>query len=194
MIKDRPTLLERIRYLLLRHEVTLIYRHDLKEIPVVDTDSGCSARRLEPEKLEILHEVWPDDLGMMRARFQTGGECYAGWADGRIAQYCWVQVTGTHELADAAQKVDTPAGHFWIYHCRTADWARGRRLYPCVLSEILRTRKAAGSTQGWIYTTADNISSQKGIERAGFVRHAALRGVHVLTVAIPLSRKFTPLQ
>jgi hypothetical protein len=51
---------------------------------------------------------------------------------------------------------------------RTADHARGLRLYPWALTNILRVLREEGFSRAHIYTTGSNVASQRGIVRAGF--------------------------
>jgi RimJ/RimL family protein N-acetyltransferase len=112
-------------------------------------------------------------------RLRRGDRCYVASIDGRLAHYSWVQRTGSHPITEAG--VSTPVGNgaFWIYHCVTADWARGRRIYPATLERIVSDGFAEGDSTAWIYTSTQNIPSQKGIERAGFRKVATLKALRV---------------
>src|SRR5581483_10542825 len=102
-------------------------------------------------------------------RVVRGDKCYTDSIDGRLAHFSWVQASGTHKSLEAGIRTPVETGDFWIYHCFTAAWARGRQLYPSTLRRICSDYFAAGCSTAWIYTTRENIASQKGILSAGFV-------------------------
>lgn len=112
-------------------------------------------------------------------RFQRGDVCYLASLDGRRAHYSWVQRSGLHPITEAGVSVPVGNGALWIYHCRTAEWARGRRIYPATLRRIVNDHFAKGYSTAWIYTSKENIASQKGILQAGFGLVATLRALRV---------------
>jgi len=52
-------------------------------------------------------------------------------------------------------------------------------LYPRTLSVILRDYFARGLFEAWIYTTHQNVASQRGILRAGFKEIEQLRALRL---------------
>lgn len=72
-------------------------------------------------------------------------------------------------------------GEAFIHYCRTATAFTGRRLYPQMLSHILRDmEQQEGINQVTITCREDNVASIKGIERAGFTLRRRLRTIGVL--------------
>jgi hypothetical protein len=130
--------------------------------------AGLSWAHLSPENMAELSELGPFDLAVAARRFERGDHCYGCYLDGKLAHYSWVQQSGQHPIEEAGVSRPLAPGEFWIYHCRTADWARGRGIYPATLARIVSEFFDAGYQTAWIYTTRHNISSQKGIGRAGF--------------------------
>lgn len=170
-------------------DVTFLYAHDLANIPTLQIEEDCSVRRLNPEEVAILKEVFPLDLREMQNRLRLGYQCYAGFLDGKVANYGWVQTRGRHFIRDAGRWHGIRDGEFWIFHCRTAGWARGRRIYPLVLIRILEDYRREGFVSSWIYTRETNIASRRGIERAGFVLHDRLVAMRLGPLVIPLSAR-----
>jgi hypothetical protein len=74
----------------------------------------------------------------------------------------------------------------WIYHCQTAEWARGRGIYPSTLERIVSDCFAAGDFTAWIYTSKQNVASQKGIVRAGFALVTTLHALRIGSQYFPL--------
>ncbi|MBV8757234.1 MAG: hypothetical protein JO257_08175, partial [Deltaproteobacteria bacterium] len=116
------------------------------------------------------------ELGL---RIERGDDCYVGWVGKDVAHYSWVQHRGIHPITSAGTSVEIAPATFWIYNCHTAHAHRGRRLYPRTLQRIANESFAAGATEGWIYTSADNVASQHGVFRAGFQVVDTLRALRV---------------
>ena len=76
-------------------------------------------------------------------------------------------------------------GNFWIHACFTADWARGRHIYPTVLRRILHNYRERGFRTAWIYVVDSNLASRKGIAYAGFELVSHLRSLSIGSLVIP---------
>ena len=107
-------------------------------------------------------------LGTIEERWTAGDACYLAFWEGRLAHYSWVKSAGAQPVTEADVVIPVKPGEFWIYHCWTEKWARGRRIYPSVLSSILHDYFVDGCTCGHIYASRTNLASQRGIEHAGF--------------------------
>lgn len=129
------------------------------DIAIVTLDAG---------ELVHLETIGPCDVEECRERLARGDACYAVFADGELAHYSWVQRAGAHPIDAAGIEVPIQPGDLWIYNCRTANAHRGKGLYPHVLRRIVDDHFASGYACAWIYTSDDNVASQKGILRAGF--------------------------
>ena len=123
---------------------------------------------LAPERIDCLLEIGPFEVSEGLERLRRGDQCYTVSPEGRLAHYSWVQRSGSHPMTEAGKSVPVAGGEFWIYHCRTAEWARGRGIYSATLIRIVLDHFEAGYSTAWIYTTRENIASQKGLLRAGF--------------------------
>jgi hypothetical protein len=175
-----------LRLLTCRIETTLIYCHDLHAIPQVSDNSSLSIRELTEAEVTVLLDVGHIDIDEARLRLQRGDICVLCFAENRLAHYSWIQIRGRHPITSARQSCDVTSRQIWIYNCRTAEWARGRRIYPAVLSFILSKYKQQSAAIAWIYTTKWNEASQRGIERSGFRVQGCLRAIVLGPVAIPL--------
>ena len=139
------------------------------------SDQGPRAELLSPELVGRLPDIgWFDVSGGLQ-RLHHGDRCYAVWLDGRLAHYSWVQRSGSHPITEAGISVPVADGEFWIYDCRTVEWARGKGIYPAILEQVVNEHFEAGYCRAWIYTSRENIPSQRGILRAGFGQVATLR-------------------
>src|ERR1700733_9655668 len=100
-------------------------------------DNGLRWEILHAEKVRELAEIGPFDVTEGLQRFNRGDCCYTARVDGNLIHYSWVQRSGQHPITDAGLSVPTGSGEFWIYHCATVKWARGRGIYPAALRRIL---------------------------------------------------------
>jgi len=132
-----------------------------------------------PADIDSLCALGADNRETWKLRLERGDECCGAWIGDDLVHYSWIQLEGKHAITSAAIEIPLRTGEFWIYNCRTSETHRGRRIYPRTLERIVLDRFAAGSTTAWIYTTENNIASQRGVERAGFVRVQALRALRL---------------
>jgi hypothetical protein len=158
------------------------------EAPVVASDPDVRWDQLTPERADRLSEVEPFAAKVARRRFHRGDLCYAAFLGLRLAHYSWVQCSGSHVITEAGTSVPVETSAFWIYDCRTAEWARGNRIYPATLNRIVCDHFQLGYSAGWIYTTRQNIASQRGIVRAGFHPVATLPAFRFGHMYYPLRR------
>jgi hypothetical protein len=159
-------LMSRVRsFFGMRVQGVIAYAHDLRDAPSTD---ALAIRTLSPADLPLLAAMHPIDHAEIRSRLARGDTCYLAFQGDRLCHFSWVQVTGLHVIGDVGRCETVAPGELWIYHCRTSDWARGRRIYPRVLAHIVATHRDRGFSCARIYTTLDNTASQRGITWAGF--------------------------
>jgi RimJ/RimL family protein N-acetyltransferase len=140
---------------------------------------------LSPAQVSRIEGLGWFDLDECLQRFQRGDRCYTVSIDGRIAHYSWVQRSGSHPITEAGVRIPVEDRAFWIYHCQTAKWARGRGIYPATLEKIVHDCFAEGYCTAWIYTAKQNVASQKGIARAGFGLVTTLHALRMGTQFFP---------
>jgi len=180
------SVLKRVAAKLNRHLGVSVWQTYLYRLSKADAGSAATAcdegvkwELLSRSRIGQLKEVGWFDSNEFVQRLRRGDRCYTASIDGRLAHYSWVQRSASHPITEAG--VFGPAGNgaFWIYHCVTADWAKGRRIYPATLQRILRDCFAEGDSTAWIYTSKQNVPSQKGILRVGFNQVATLSSLRV---------------
>jgi hypothetical protein len=160
-----------------RVRVIRLYSHDLSTIPAVELEPGDRIDLLDRRCNDLLLDVHPVDTAEDRGRLDRDEKCFVGWSAGRASHFSWVQDRGVHDIRGTWRQETIQPGDFWIYSCRTAERARGRRLYPAALATILRHYKRQQYRRALIYVADGNISSINGIERAGFVMTARIRSL-----------------
>lgn len=150
---------------------TYLYRHALGSIPRVDPRISCEFERLSTDQLARLTAVRslsPQKFQQFQRRFQRGHTCFVASHQGQAVHYSWLQVDGFHPIQPAGRSRAVASAEAWIFDCRTHESARGQNLYPYVLTQILHALRSQAFTCAWIYTSHDNIASQRGIAKAGF--------------------------
>lgn len=166
----------------------LLYRHTLHEIPSIAPTIPCDVDHLGESDLPRLREVWRVPLDEMKARLERGDQCFAARVEGQIAHYSWAQFSGWHPINAVGQRVEVQPGNVWVYHCRTAEWARGRGIYPFVLTRILNESTSRNCRAAWIYAEMDNAASIRGIEKAGFSIYKKLLALNLFGRKFPIVR------
>lgn len=162
-------------------EETYVYRLESS-----DARARCEldvpGARIEPlslHDLPRLAELGPTSETECVARMQRGDACYGAWLGDTLVHAAWVQRAGSHVIEPPGMTREVGAGEIWIYNCRTLETHRGRGLYPATLAWIVGDHAGAGGTAAWIYTSAQNLASQRGIARAGFVLDERLRAIRI---------------
>ena len=139
-----------------------------------ETDEKFERSIMTPQQVGLLSQLGPFDADEGVWRLGRGDVCYLVFIDGRLAHYSWVQRQGLHTITEARATILVKPGDFWVYHCRTAENARGRGIYPGTLDYLIYDHFKGSFNQGWIYTSRSNLSSQKGILKANFSQVSTL--------------------
>jgi predicted GNAT family acetyltransferase len=168
--------------------VTYMYRHDLIHLPSIKVkwDGNIEIRQIGPNDISLLHEIWPVPLPKMHKRLQRGDKCYSVFLDGKIASYVWCQTSGWHRIQPAGRWMKILPGEVVFYHERVASWAQGRGVSPYCLVHVLKMFRQEGYHTAWVYTTSDNIASQKSKERSGWLLVGMYWALKVGQIYIPL--------
>lgn len=169
-------------------EETYVYRFDPGDArPRCEVD--LPEARIEPmtrRELPRLATLGPASETEHVARVKRGDACYGTWLADELVHAAWVQSSGLHAIDPPGVMREVGAGEIWIYNCRTLASHRGRGLYVATLSRILDDHVAAGGARAWIYSAAQNLASQRGIARAGFVLDERLRAIRIGRDYVPL--------
>lgn len=108
---------------------------------------------------------WRSDAGAS-VRFSGGSQLFALREAGRLVSYGWVTRSPRILVGELGGWVELDQPVRWIWDCVTPETHRGRGYYPQLIRELV-TR--GGAVTPVIYCTRENTSSQRGIEKAGFV-------------------------
>jgi len=130
---------------------------------------------------ELVEAVGGDVLAEVRRRLRLGRRCYAARVDGRLAAYGWVSF-GEELIGELDLRVRLRPDEAYIWNCATLPAFRRRHLYSALLVYIARELGKAGAKRLWIGADLENVSSQRGIARAGFTHVADLLIARVLAL------------
>ena len=169
-----------------RFRVMRLYTHDMQSIPTIELAPGDTIAPLDPDRIDILRDVYAVDLAEVRSRLERGETCYIGWSAGRAAHYHWIQDQGVHDIRGTWRRETIRPGDCWIYSARTAEWARGRRFQPAAIAAILREYQRRGYRRALAYIAEENAISIKATQRTGFVLAGRIRSFAWRTSLLPL--------
>ncbi len=98
----------------------------------------------------------------------TGGARLFAWREaGQLVSFGWVTTSPRFLIGELGGWVEFEQPVRWIWDCVTPEAHRGRSYYPQLLRGLVAL---GGETRPVIYCTRENTSSQRGIEKAGFIR------------------------
>lgn len=113
-----------------------------------------------PQAKELAGDDWP-------VRWSHGDICYVAWRDGALVHHSWVTRNDSY-IAEIRGWVHPGPDEAYIYDCFTDGSCRGLGIFPAVLSTVGGVLFDKGVQRIWIAVEAENVSSRKAIERAGF--------------------------
>ena len=160
-----------------------IWTHDLDQpAPVVSPLLPATFRRVGQESVSTLAALsGGDGLAEMRKRLDMGRFCYTAWVEGNLTAYGWVsfneEIVGELDL-----RLHLLPGEAYLWDCFTLPAYRGQRLYSALLAYMVAELRAEKFCRAWIGADLDNLPSQRGIARAGFLHVADLVVARVLAL------------
>jgi RimJ/RimL family protein N-acetyltransferase len=117
---------------------------------------------------ELARAMCYDDAATVQQRFDAGKHCYGGKIENEIATYGWVTFD-QETIGELGMNIHLAPGDAYIWDCATLSAYRGQSLYTALLASITRFLRAKGLRRVWIGADADNLASQAGMMRAGFL-------------------------
>jgi RimJ/RimL family protein N-acetyltransferase len=126
--------------------------------------------------IERFSESNRSGIGSINCRVTSYRECYAVLVDNDIAHESWLFYDALLPGRFGFDP-DLPV----IGECVTYEGYRGKGIYTHVLIYIINDLRARGKRQNaYVLVSPDNIASVRGIESAGYLRLAHLRGKRML--------------
>lgn len=113
---------------------------------------------------------------------------YYAYLNGKCCHCTWVLFEDGWQSISKYIEVKLNKKIGYISYCETADWARGKSIYPNVLRYIVNN--CANVSKFFIVTNSKNIASIKGIEKAGFNILAKIKTYSLGEVPLPFYKVF----
>ena len=163
----------------------VIWALDLdKPTPHITPRIPATFRRVRQESLRALIEAMGGNASAdILNRFETGRRCYAAWVEGKLAAYGWVSFDEEY-IGELKLRLKLVPGEAYIWDCVTLPAFRRNYLYSALLTYILKELRAENLCRVWIGADLDNVASQRGIARAGFMAVADLEIARVLALRL----------
>jgi ribosomal protein S18 acetylase RimI-like enzyme len=124
-----------------------------------------------PVRVDVLRAGNPQAAGLVgndwSVRWANGDICYGAWREGNLVHHSWVTRADSY-IAEIRVWVRPGSDEAYIYDCFTDGSCRGLGIFPAVLSTVGGMLFDRGVRRVWIAVEAENLSSRKAIERAGF--------------------------
>lgn len=153
----------------------LVYSAETQHACHPDEVVGIEFRHIPAEEILAMPED-PDGFAQrQKQRLQRFGESYAYGVvvDGALAHVSWL-------LPPSAMAKDPPCviqpgdDTMEITACETLPQFRGRGLYVLAIQMLMLVAKSLKVSTVYMKTTSDNVSSQRGIEKAGLQKLGAV--------------------
>jgi hypothetical protein len=163
----------------------VIWALDLdKPTPHITPRIPATFRSVRQESLPALIEAMGGDAsGEILNRLETGRRCYAAWVEGKLAAYGWVSFDEEY-IGELKLRLKLLPGEAYIWDCVTLPAFRQNYLYSALLTYTLQELRAENLCRVWIGADLDNVASQRGIARAGFMAVADLEIARVLALRL----------
>lgn len=135
-----------------------------------DVQSPIQIHRVNSENINdaLIYEP-SEKVEAFKISLKQGDWGYYAYIDNVWVHRSWVTFgPSTVNQWSRFAKLNLAANEVQIRWCETSPKARGKNIYPAVLSRIVMDLQDK-VTAIYITTTLDNIASQKGIQKAGFI-------------------------
>ena len=139
-----------------------------QSFPNLENPPNLAISRCNLFQYRFIKQIWSFNRKKIWERIRRGDHCYLAYLNKKPVHFSWVQSQGIHYIKNIDLSVPVQPGSIVIFHCRTSESARGQNIYPLVLQQILGDYFQKAYQEAWIYTSANNVPSQKGIKKAGF--------------------------
>lgn len=135
-----------------------------------------SIRPLISVRVSISEE--PDAAGMLRAaevttRTQRGDKIFVAYHQGIPVAYLFAATSECH-IGEIDVWLDVKQKEVYFYDAFTRPAFRGRRIYPFLITGAAEYFRGELFEYAMIFSTRDNASSNKAIERCGFKRYGTV--------------------
>lgn len=145
-----------------------------------DPDPNLDIRELATDDINKMLEVMYVSRAGLQKRFSRGERCFAVLDNGKIVSYFWAQF-GLKDFCKLHLEFNLHPNQVWMYNAITVKTARGRGLYPNIIRYMAKALIESGISEAFIDVDPNNISSMRGLEKAGCTPVVLIRMKKVLS-------------
>jgi len=139
-------------------------------------------QKIGPESISELEvAMGADSSTELLKRYESNRRCYVAQVDDEIVAYGWVSFEEEF-IGELNLRLRLLPGEAYIWDCATLPSFRQKYLYSALLAHIVGELRKERLLRVWIGADLDNIASQRGIARAGFMYIADLVVARVLAL------------
>ncbi len=135
----------------------------------------------------------PKYIGIFNKFLDSGDKGYFAYLNGKCVHRSWVQFGEKEVSLTPFIKRKIKQNEAYIHYCETAPEARGKNIYPAVLSKIVSNIKDKYKNI-YISTNINNKASRRGIKKAGFREIEKMRIIVILGVKIKKLQKLNKIK
>lgn len=137
---------------------------NLNSFPSIKEPAGLTIEEnTDIQLLSILGNTTVDDV---RSRLANDHLAFVAYINNQPAAFGWM-ARGKAKIGELNHEFVLPQGNRYLWNFRTLEAFRGLGIYPALLQYILQYEKHKAN-RFWIIHAPENISSLKGIKKAGF--------------------------
>ncbi len=163
---------------------SIIFQHILTKF---QNNSVLSISNVTAANIADIVDFQPSHYVETFRRFLEQGDVgYYAYLDGKCCHRSWIQKGPKWVSINPFVQMKIEKNEGYIHYCETAPWARGKGIYPSVLSRIAKDHKNLENI--FIAVESENVSSIRGVEKAGFRERERVEVALILKV--PLYRVF----
>ena len=137
-------------------------------------DPDLNTKELTIADLDKMLQIMYVSRTGLEERFSRGDRCFATIEKDKIVNSFWAQF-GLNDLCELHLKFILGPTQTWMYNALTVKSARGRGLYPNIIRYMAKVLLESGIEEAFIDVDPKNISSIRGLEKAGYTRVALIR-------------------
>jgi len=143
--------------------------------------SSASLQLLDAQLLGEAAMIYADDPATLAYLIRSAERLRSGAArgfvlvsQGRPVHFCWLADFEGFEIAELGQRLQAPCREaVMIFDCYTPASARGNAFFAQAIRRLAEHAHREGKSP-WIFSAATNLSSRRGIGKAGFAHRYSL--------------------
>lgn len=154
--------------MLFDYDYSLIYRIEPLKGTTADIDvPGLRLVKLSDEDLRRLCPPGSEFARQAERMNELGyNDAFGAFIGDDLTHISWL-VSAEHDRISPIRDIKLDDGQAEITHCQTGTAWRGRGIYPCVIRLLCAEAARNGVRTVFMATDPDNVSSQRGISKAG---------------------------